>query len=68
MHRLPLIVAGLIFTFVGFMHVWRILGNILVIINEKVIPMSWSVLGMIVAFSLAAWMFWSALSNGNARE
>lgn len=53
----PLTVAGIIFTIVAIVHLLRLLFNWGMIINGYVIPMWFSVLGLIIATLLAIWMF-----------
>lgn len=52
-----LIVAGIIFTIVAFIHLIRLIFQWEIIINAFVIPMWFSGLGLIIAAILAIWMF-----------
>jgi hypothetical protein len=56
----PLVVAGIIFTFVALMHLLRIVYNWDVIIAGQAVPMYASTIGLIVAGVLAIWMFVTA--------
>ena len=55
--RLPLLVAGCVFTLVAVIHLLRLVYHWEILIAGQVIPMSFSVAGLIVAGILALWMF-----------
>lgn len=63
MKYLPLIVAGIIFSVVGVMHLLRLIYHWQIMIAGNVIPMSVSVAGLFVAIILALWMFIAAARN-----
>jgi hypothetical protein len=52
-----LIVAGIIFAIVTFMHLLRLIFKTEVIIRGKIIPMKISVIGFIIPLILSVWMF-----------
>lgn len=57
---LPLVVAGIIFSFVAVMHLLRLIYNWDITIAGQVIPMYVSTIGLLVAAVLAIWMFVAA--------
>lgn len=61
--KLPLVVAGIIFTFVAIVHLIRLIYQWEVVIGGAVIPMTASCAGLAVAGLLAIWMFVAALSK-----
>lgn len=63
MKRLPLVVAGIIFSIVGLMHLLRVLYDWQVMIAGYIIPMSVSIVALIIAITLALWMFTAAASK-----
>ena len=52
-----LITAGIIFSFVAFMHLLRLVFRTEVRIGGKIIPLWVSMLGFMVPFSLSVWIF-----------
>ncbi len=54
---IALVVAGIVFGFVAFMHLVRLFLKIEIIISGKLIPMWVSVVGFILPLSLSIWMF-----------
>lgn len=63
MKRLPLVVAGIIFSIVAIMHLIRIVYHWQILIAGYVIPVSVSVIALVVAIVLAIWMFTSAAKD-----
>jgi hypothetical protein len=61
MKNIALVVAGFIFSLVTLIHVLRLIYAWDITIGTKVIPLSVSVIGLIVAASLAIWMFTAAI-------
>ncbi|CDZ76607.1 hypothetical protein BN59_00881 [Legionella massiliensis] len=57
MNRLPLIVAGIVFSIVALIHLLRLIYSWTIVVAGYVIPMWFSALGLFVATSLALWMF-----------
>ena len=57
---LPLLVAGILFSFVGLIHLLRILYEWEITVSGQQIPMNVSVIGFVVTAALALWMFWAA--------
>ena len=64
-HTAPLIVAGLIFALIAFLHLLRFFVGWDVIVGTFAIPVWWSGIGLIIAALLAFWMFKSACSSSN---
>lgn len=60
MRKLPLIIAGIIFLLVALMHLLRLVYHWEIIIAGQIIPMSVSVIGLIIAAILAFWLFRTA--------
>ena len=58
--RIPLIVAGVIFSLVALLHLLRLVNQWQVMIGGQMIPMSLSVMGLIITVVLAIWMFIAA--------
>ena len=58
--RLPLKVAGLIFSLVAILHVVRLTQHWAIMVGPYVIPTSVSIWGFIIAAILAVWMFKAA--------
>ena len=58
--NLPLIVAGIIFTLVALIHLLRIIYHWEIIISGYVIPMSASIIALIITAIVALWMFLAA--------
>lgn len=52
-----LTVAGIVFTIVAIVHLLRLLFSWEILIGGYVIPMWFSILGLIIAAILAIWMF-----------
>ena len=52
-----LLVAGIIFAFIAFMHLLRIMKQWVITVGGKTIPMSVSKIGLVVSIILAVWMF-----------
>jgi len=61
--RLPLVVAGIIFSLVAIFHLLRLLYHWHVVMRMEFIPMSVSVCGLIVTSILALWMFLAAIKR-----
>lgn len=59
-HRAPLVVAGILFTLIALLHIWRIATGAEVIINASLVPMWVSVVALIVSALMAIWMFVTA--------
>jgi hypothetical protein len=57
---LPLVVAGIVFTLVAICHLLRIMYHWQATIAGHNIPMSVSLIGLIVTAILALWMFAAA--------
>ena len=60
MKGMPLIIAGIVFSIVALMHLLRLLYQWQIQIAEYTIPMSVSVVALIIAMLLALWMFIAA--------
>ena len=58
--RLALVVAGIIFSFITLIHLLRLYYHWEVLIAGHNIPMSASLIGLIVTGILALWMFIAA--------
>ena len=58
--RLPLVIAGIVFTIVAIMHLLRMIYHWNIMIGGQIIPMSFSTGGLVVAAALAVWMFLAA--------
>lgn len=54
---IALTVAGIIFTFVAAIHLYRLIVHIEIIVSGYVVPMSASYVGFVIAVILAIWMF-----------
>jgi len=63
MKHLPLVVAGMIFSIVALMHLLRVIYHWKIIIAGYTIPMSVSMIAVIISAILALWMFFSAAKN-----
>ena len=63
MKRLPLIVSGVVFSIVALMHLLRIIYHWQILIVEYTIPMSVSIIALIISTLLALWMFSAAKKN-----
>lgn len=61
--RMPLIVAGIIFTIVALIHLLRLYNQWEITVAGVVIPMSVSQIGLGVTAVLALWMFIAAKKN-----
>lgn len=69
MHRPPLIVAGLLFTIIALAHLIRYFVGWALIVETFAIPLSWSLVAVVVSGILAFWMFAAACSNhGTSNE
>jgi hypothetical protein len=62
-NNLPLITAGIIFSFVALMHILRVIYQWQIMIASYMIPMSVSIIAFIIAIILALCMFVSAAKN-----
>lgn len=60
MNKTPLLIAGIVFAIVAIVHVLRLFYHWDITIAGQVIPMSASIVGLIVAGLLALWMFVAA--------
>ena len=60
MQKIALKTASAVFFIVGALHVWRLVTKTDVMWGSTLIAPSWSVLGLIVAFSLSALMCYAA--------
>jgi hypothetical protein len=58
-----LIVSGLVFAFMAFMHALRYVKGWEIVIAQHTISMQVSIIGAIVAALLAIWMFVAASKN-----
>lgn len=58
--KLPLMVAGLVFTVVAIVHALRLYFGWDIQLAGMVIPMSASIVGFALSFFLACWMFFAA--------
>jgi hypothetical protein len=58
--RAPLITAGVLFSLIAFIHLLRYLYRWEVSIAGQTIPMSVSIVALIVGTILALWMFYAA--------
>lgn len=56
-----LIIAGIVFGFVAFMHLLRLILKVEIIIAGKIVPMWASIIGFIFPLALSFWMF---MANG----
>ena len=54
--RVALRVAGIIFTLMALVHVWRLVTRFQIVIGQREIPLSVSAVGLIVAGALGIWM------------
>lgn len=55
--KIALIVAGLVFALVALAHLLRLIFNADIMISGRVIPMSVSYIGFLIALILSIWMF-----------
>ncbi len=55
--KIPLIVAGIIFSLVALIHLLRLIFGWEIIIDGNIVPMSVSTVGFIISLILAIWMF-----------
>jgi chromate transport protein ChrA len=55
--NLALLVAGLVFTLVAILHVWRLFAKFDLIIADYSVPLWVNGVGACVAILLAVWMF-----------
>lgn len=60
MHKTPLVVAGIVFTLVALLHIWRLATGEMIVIGTEVLPLWANVVGLIISALLAAWMFKAA--------
>jgi len=58
--RIPLIVAGLIFLLVALLHLARLVNQWIIVVDGKIVPISLSVMGLVISGILALWMFLAA--------
>jgi hypothetical protein len=58
--KLPLVVAGIIFSLVALIHLLRLLYQWEITIGGAIVPMTFSCAGLVVAALLAIWMFVAA--------
>jgi hypothetical protein len=58
--RIALIVAGIIFTLVALIHALRIIYHWKIVIAGHTVPMSASIIALIVTALIALWMFLAA--------
>jgi len=61
---LALKVAGTIFALGAVMHLVRLLRQVPMVVNGVDFPLRGSVIGVLIAGSLAFWMFYNARDNG----
>lgn len=59
-HRMPLLVAGVIFSLLAIMHLLRLFLGWSLVIGTFSVPIWWSGIGLVIAFLLALWMFKSS--------
>lgn len=59
-HKLPLLVAGIIFSIIALLHLLRLVIGWSVVIGTFVVPVWWSGVGLIIAGFLAFWMLKSS--------
>lgn len=58
--KTPLIVAGIVFLLAALVHLTRLFTHFQIIIGTHEVPAYGSVIGLVVAFILALWMFSAA--------
>ncbi len=61
--NLALVVGGIIFSLVAILHFFRLMHQWQVVIDGQNIPMSLSVVGLIITAILALWMFIAAIGK-----
>jgi hypothetical protein len=59
-HKAPLIVAGIVFSLMAIMHIWRLYSGTIILVGSTLIPTWVTILGLIISLALAAWMFGTA--------
>lgn len=62
-HKLPLLVGGIIFSIMALFHLLRLFIGWNVILGTFAIPVWWSGIGLIIAGFLAFWMLKSAFCD-----
>lgn len=63
MKRLPLIIAGIVFSLIALIHLLRLIYHWTIIVEGYVVPMSLSTIGLLITIILAIWMFAAAIKN-----
>jgi hypothetical protein len=58
--NVALIVAGVIFVLVSLLHLVRLITKFEITVSKKVLPLWVNVIGLLVAWCLAFWMFAAA--------
>ena len=58
--RIPLVVSGIIFAFVALIHYLRLIYHWQITVSGHSVPMSASIIALIVTGLLALWMFVAA--------
>jgi hypothetical protein len=56
MKDMALLVAGIIFALVALLHLLRVIFKVEIKIGAKVLPMNLSIIGFLVAATVAYWM------------
>jgi hypothetical protein len=59
-HKTYCVVSGVLFLLVALAHLFRIVSDMPIQVDQYVVPMSVSWVGFIVPASLAFWAFWIA--------
>lgn len=59
-HQVPLKVAGVIFSILAFLHLLRLFLGWHIVFDTFVVPIWYSAIGLLIAGSLAFWMFKAA--------
>ncbi|MBA3958416.1 MAG: hypothetical protein H0X51_08525 [Parachlamydiaceae bacterium] len=60
MHKIPLIVAGIVFSLMALLHIWRLYTGTLILFGTTLVPFWINWVGLLISAALAAWMFASA--------
>ena len=60
MDKMAVRVSGIIFLLMGIAHVLRVVFKVSVEVNGHLIPLWSSIVGSLVAFALATWIFRSS--------
>lgn len=60
-HKLPLVVAGVIFSVMAILHLLRLFIGWNIVLGTFMVPVWWSGIGLIIAGGLAFWMLKAAM-------